>query len=271
MSKEKSATVPQPKTALPSQPNLTADDLARRFAALDSEAEEVTPEATEVVEEVTEVDADDATEVVEEESTETEIESETTAEEEADEAETKAEGEVDEDAVKLEYPKFKARVDKLTAQKKELETQLAAAQAKAAEQQQPEVVAVAPTESNPFSNLLTLESVTQEAQQAESVIKWATENSEGVVVKGKDGKETEYTSEQVAKIRYNAEKAIRSDLPKQWRYVQESQHFNTVAEAEYPWFKDKTSKDYVEAQAALKSFPELLRFAEHKVTARETL
>lgn len=265
MPKEIVATVPQPKPALTSKSNLTVDDLARRFAALDSEAEEVEAAPAKAEEVEAEVKADDATEVAEEVVTETEIAGETPTEEATEEEATEGEEEVAEDAVALEYPKFKARVDKLTAQKKELETKLAEAEAKAAKTPVSEVVATAPTADNPFSNLVTLESVTQELQQAESVIQWAVENSDGVVVKGKDGKETEYTAEEVAKIRYRAEKAVRSDLPKQWQYVQESQHFSTIAETEYPWFKDKTSSDYAEAQAALKAFPELLRFPEHRV------
>lgn len=269
MSKTIVASAPQLKTALSSKPNLTADDLARRFASFDDVAEKVeeTPKAKAEDATETEAKADDATEVVEEVAAETEIESETPVEEEvaAEEVATETTEEVVEDeAVKLEYPKFKARVDKLTAQKKELETQLAEAKAKA-EAPATEVVALAPTPANPFSNLVTLDSVTKELQQAESVLKWCAENSDGVVVKGKDGGETEYTSEEVAKIRYNAEKAIRSDLPKQWEYVQQAQHFAAVAETEYPWLKDKSSANYVEAQAALQAFPELLRFAEHRV------
>lgn len=270
MTNENTATVPQSKPALTSDRNLTADDLARRFAALDSVAEEVKAPAK--AEAKTEAEADDATEVVEEVEAENEIESETPAEDDAATDEVVAEtGEVEGDAATLEYPKFKARVDKLTAQKKELEAKLAEAEAKATTSPVPELVALAPTQSNPFSNLATLESVTKELEQAESVIKWAVENSDGVVVKGKDGTESEYTSEDVAKIRYNAEKAIRSDLPKQWQYVQEAKHFSTIAEAEYPWLKDKTSKNYTEAHAALQAFPELLRFAEHKVVVGDLI
>ena len=263
------ATVPHEKPALTSDRNLTADDLARRFAAFDDVAEEV--EAPAKAEAKTEAKADDATEVVEEVEAQDEIESETPVveEETAEEVVEETTEEVVEDGdVKLEYPKFKARVDKLTAQKKELEAKLAEATAKAeaaAATPAAEVVALAPTPANPFSNLATLDSVTKELQQAESVLKWCAENSDGVVVKGKDGAETEYTSEEVAKIRYNAEKAIRSDLPRQWEYVQQAQHFAVVAETEYPWLKDKSSANYVEAQAALQAFPELLRFAEHRV------
>lgn len=266
------ATVPHEKPALTSDRNLTADDLARRFAAFDDVAEEV--EAPAKAEAKTEAKADDATEVVEEVEAQDEIESETPVveEEAAEEVVEETTEEVVEDGdVKLEYPKFKARVDKLTAQKKELEAKLAEAEAKAATPPATEVVAVAPTSANPFSNLVTLDSVTKELQQAESVLRWVSENSDGVVVKGKDGVETEYTSEEVAKIRYNAEKAIRSDLPKQWEYVQQAQHFAVIAETEYPWLKDKSSANYVEAQAALQAFPELLRFAEHRVVVGDLI
>lgn len=272
MSKQIIASVPQSKPALTSDRNLTADDLARRFAAFDDVAEEV--EAPAKAEAKTEAETDDTAEAVEEVEAQNEIESETPVveEEAAEEVVDETTEEVVEDGdVKLEYPKFKARVDKLTAQKKELEVKLAEAEAKAATPTASEVVALAPSQSNPFSNLATLDSVTLELEQAESVLKWASENSEGVVVTGKDGVETEYTSEQVAKIRYNAEKAIRTDLPKQWSYLQQASHFAAVAETEYPWLKDKTSANYVEAQAALRAFPELLRFAEHRVVVGDLI
>ena len=219
--------MPHEKPALTSDRNLTADDLARRFAAFDDVAEEVVAPAK--AEAKTEAKADDATEVVEEVEAQDEIESETPVveEEAAEEVVEETTEEVVEDGdVKLEYPKFKARVDKLTAQKKELEAKLAEAEAKAATHPATEVVAVAPTSVNPFSNLVTLDSVTKELQQAESVLR---------------------------------------------EYVQQAQHFAVIAETEYPWLKDKSSANYVEAQAALQAFPELLRFAEHRVVVGDLI
>lgn len=278
MPKESAASVPQQeKPALFKKQNVTVDDIARHFASLESDAPEAKAEGgaeetdttDEVVAEGTQ-EVDDAAKAAEEtpetETTPEEESPDNSTEEETPEAEAET---TEDDPAKLEYPKFKARVDKLTAQKKELEAKVAELEAQ--QQSMSEAPPVASPSSNPFSNLNTLEAVRAEGQKAEEIIQWAIENAEGAVVKGKDGEETEYTSEEVAKIRYRAERAIRTDLPLQWEYVQQRQRFDAVAEQEFPWLKDKKSKEYGEAQQLIQYFPELTRFPAYRIAVGDLI
>jgi hypothetical protein len=287
MAKQTGATVQHDNTALKNQVSGDVDELTSRLLSLDSveekgESDEDKPkrqadDASTDAEEADETGADSTEEAPEEQSEGSEEAAEESEEESAESDEGKEGEETEggseeaadaetEDAVKLEYPKFKARVDKLTAQKKALEERLAALEAKinsSGESHKVEPLPVQP--SNPFSQLATEAEVRAEYARAEEVISWAEENEDGAVIKGKDGAEVEYTAEQVRAIRRNAERAIRTHLPSQQQYLRERARFDAVADKVYPWLGDRSSPEFAAAAEVLRAFPEIQRFPEFRV------
>ena len=168
----------------------------------------------------------------------------------------------------------KKRIDKLTAKRRELEEKVSVMEQelnslknfpKTAE---PEVK---PTAENPYLHLDSQSAVEAEIKQARDIRKWCELNPDGAVVTDANGKETEYTTEQIRNIKANAMDAIEEHLPKQLNYVRARQQFDVQAEAEYKWWKDKTSKEYQSAQGMLKAFPELRKFPDYKFVVGDYL
>lgn len=166
----------------------------------------------------------------------------------------------------------KKRFAKLTAKRREAEEQLRQQQAEVnrlreeleglkTERRPPPVS----TESNPFSGLTRQEDVDKEIAQARKVRRWCEENPDGAVVTDPSGKETEYTAEQIRKIRLNAVDALEEHLPRQLAYIRESAKWNQTAEQMFPWWKNRSSQQYQTAEQLLAQAPELKRFPNYKL------
>jgi hypothetical protein len=163
------------------------------------------------------------------------------------------------------------RIDKLTALRKTAEEQaellrgeVEELKAKVEAAKSTEVV-VKSDDSVPYANLNSIAEIEQEVAQARSVRRWCEENNHGVVVTNADGTETEYTSEDVKRIKLNAIDALEEHLPKRLNYVQTKSKVDSVAYKEYPWLKDKSSKERQIAEAFIKAFPQITRFPDYNV------
>lgn len=174
------------------------------------------------------------------------------------------------DPAELEYPKFKKRVDTLTAQKKEAQARIAELeqQLEQANQVQPkEAEAAAPaTAANPFLNITNYSDLRREEASTEGVIEWCDANEDGAVVKQADGSERDYTAKEIRDVRRNAEKALRKHIPAQHEYLRQREHFDQQAVESYNWWKDKTTAEYQQAAQVLRAFPELAKFPDYKLT-----
>lgn len=260
---------PQIKSTMGKAPDTL--DLARmidaQLSASDTETEETEVDADAEATEETE----DQTDVLSQDETE-ESSDDTAADEESTEDDSTEEGADTEDGEeadpKLEYPKFRKRVDELTRQKKDALEKAEKLEARIKEleeaRQEQSETSPPPTGDNPFAALKSLQEVRAEAQRAEDIIRWAIRNPDGAVVKTDKG-EVEYTAEQIAEIRYNAEKALRTDLPEHANYITQNEQFNRVAQDQFPWWKDKSAREYSEAMQVATAFPELKRFPEWKL------
>lgn len=162
----------------------------------------------------------------------------------------------------------KKRISKLSAAKRELEAQIAELKAKveqAATQPTPEA-APAPLPTNPYLHLDTQAKVDQEFAQARRVKRWCEENPDGATVPDpKTGRETEYTAEEIRRIKLNTLDALEEHLPKQLAYVQQRAQIDPQAEQTYNWWKDRSSAEYQQAQKMLQVFPELQKFPDFKM------
>ena len=188
-----------------------------------------------------------------------------------DESKTEAsEPTAEADPAELEYPKFKKRVDKLTAEKHEAQAQIEALKARLEElQSQPKSEERAPSPSpastNPFHHVQDYGAIKSEELNAEQVIEWCYQNEDGAVVKQANGAEREYDAKEVREIQRNAEKALRKHLPEQLEYLRARQHFDQEAVQSYGWWKDKAAIEYQQATQLLRAFPEMSRFPDYKI------
>jgi hypothetical protein len=163
------------------------------------------------------------------------------------------------------------RIDKLTALRKQAEEQADKLQkevdnlkAKVDSSKSTEVV-VKSDDAVPYANLNSIAEIEQEIAQARSVRRWCEENSNGVVVQNADGTETEYSYEDVKRIKLNAMDAMEEHLPKRLNYIQTKARVDSVAYKEYPWLKDKSSKERQIAESFIKAFPQITRFPDYNV------
>lgn len=163
----------------------------------------------------------------------------------------------------------KKRISKLAAAKRELEARIAELEAKIAQpapEPSAEVVTPVPLPSNPYLHLDTQAKVDAEIAQARRVKRWCEENPDGATVADpKTGKETEYTSEQIRRIKLNAMDALEEHLPQQLKYVQQRAQIDPLAEQTYTWWKDRSTPEYQQAQKMLQVFPELQKFPDWKM------
>jgi hypothetical protein len=164
------------------------------------------------------------------------------------------------------------RIDKLTALRKEAEAKAAQLEAQIADltlklntRPATEDAPVKATPDNPYLHLQSQAEVDAAFAEARRVRRWCEENADGATVKDKVGKETEYSAEDVRRIKLNALDALEEHLPKQLQYVNTRSQIDPMAESEYQWWKDRTTREYAIAQNMLKAFPEIRKFPDYKM------
>lgn len=271
------ANTGQAQNAPETQPKfdgLTVDQIADKFSeSLLSEPGETDLKGSEIKpEEETagEATAESEQEVLsQDETTETtEVESEQTEEDDESDEES-------EEDTERGLPKgVKKRIDKLTAKRREAEAEVErlrtemdalrqeASQKKPVQNHDPK---------NPYSHLSTPDQIQKELEQAKQIRRWCELNPDGATVTDKDGNETDYSAEEVRKIKIRALDAIEEHLPKQSRYLEQVNHMDQIAVKEYPWWKDKAARERVIAEKFLEAFPEIKRFPDYKVVVGDYL
>lgn len=267
---EQTQNVPETK---PKFDGLTVDQIADQFSAsflsepekTDLEGSEIKPEEETAAEATAESDQEVLSQTDTEETTEE-------TKDEAEEAE-KADEDEDEDTERGLPKGVKKRIDRLTAKRREaeaeveklrmeMETLRQEASQKPVQNHDPE---------NPYSHLTTAEAISKEMDQAKQIRRWCELNPDGATVKDKDGNETDYSAEEIRRIKIKAMDAMEEHLPKQHRYLEQVNHMDQIATKEYPWWKDKTTKEHVLAQKFLQVFPEIKRFPDYKIVVGDYL
>ena len=182
----------------------------------------------------------------------------------------------EEEATESENSEFQTkgvqkRIDKLTALRKQAEEQaeklkkeVEDLRTKVESSKSTEIV-VKSDDAVPYAHLNSIAEIEAEIAQARSVRRWCEENSNGVVVDNADGSQTEYTSEDVKRIKLNAMDALEEHIPKRLNYIQTKAKVDSIAYKEYPWLKDKASKERQIAEAFIKAFPQVTRFPDYNM------
>lgn len=197
-------------------------------------------------------------------SQETNTESEQEQSEDSEETEeTKSE----DDELERGLPKgVKKRIDKLSAKRREAEAEVERLRAEVERlSQEAEKPAQTPKSDNPYTNLKTLDEVSREAEQAKQIRRWCEMNPDGATVTDKDGNETDYSAEDIRRIKIKALDALEEHLPARAKYIEQYAQIEQVAHKEYPWWKDKSSSERQIADSFLKHFPEITRFPDYKM------
>jgi len=194
--------------------------------------------------------------------TETEAEQEKPEDSEETE-ETKS----DDDELERGLPKgVKKRIDKLAAKRREAEAEVERLKNELDRlSQEATKPAQNPTKDNPYANLSSLEEVSREVDQAKQIRRWCEMNPDGATVVGKDGKEVDYSAEEIRNIKIKALDAIEEHLPARAKYLQNYQQVEQIATKEYPWWKDRSSSERQIAESFMKHFPEIQRFPDYKM------
>jgi hypothetical protein len=161
---------------------------------------------------------------------------------------------------------FRKRIDKLTRQKKEalekaeaLERELNDAKTKL-EQTQSERPVPAVASNDPFADVWDASKLNHEWSKARNLKRWCEDNIDGCEVDGK-----EYSAEEVKQIKRRVEDALDLHIPNRARFLQNYQQIKPVAEQLYPWWKDRASTEYTEAQTVLRQLPQLSSLPEYQV------
>jgi hypothetical protein len=161
---------------------------------------------------------------------------------------------------------FRKRIDKLTRQKKEalekaeaLERELNDAKSKL-EQTQAERPVPAVASNDPFADVWDASKLNDEWSKARNLKRWCEDNIDGCEVDGK-----EYSADEVKQIRRRVEDALDLHIPNRARFLQNYQQIKPVAEQLYPWWKDRASAEYTEAQTVLRQLPQLSSLPEYQV------
>ncbi len=182
------------------------------------------------------------------------------------EAEAPSQSEEQVEQVNEEQTGVQKRIDKLTAQRKEaqekaetLERELETAKAKLQELESTPSTP-ASSKSNPLSDVWEFQKLNQIFEEARGVKRWCEDNSDGVVLQ--DGREL--SSKDVRDIKRKAEDNIEINIPQRVQYLQQFSKAKQEAETMFPFWKDRTSPDYLEAQGALKTIPEIKNHPEYQ-------
>jgi chromosome segregation ATPase len=198
------------------------------------------------------------------EAQQTDSESETNTETDTDGNEVHSQSEDEYEDVSRGVQK---RIDKLTAKRKEAEEELAKLRKEVDELKQ-----AAPSQRQsvvlpdvPHSDLNSVAEIEAEIAQARQVRDWAEANADGFNATDAEGNETHYDPAQIRQIKINAMKAIETTLPQRYQYIQTRDSIDNLVAKEYPWWKDKTSKERQVAEQFLDAFPHIRKFPDYKM------
>ena len=159
------------------------------------------------------------------------------------------------------------RINKLTAQRKEaqakaetLERELAEAKSKLEElSNKPEVTPTVASE-NPFADVWDDAKLTEEWNKARDLKRWCEDNQDGCDLNGR-----EYTREEIKQIRRKVEDALELHIPKRAAFIQNHRQIKPIAETIYPWWKDRSTVEYTEAQSVIRQMPQIAQLPEYQV------
>jgi phage host-nuclease inhibitor protein Gam len=182
---------------------------------------------------------------------------------EDDEEEIAEEPATPEDQQKVD--KRQKRINRLTRQKAQLETQLDSAVSEleqyrqALAQQRPgQTPQPVPSANQRLAHISDEVSLNQEIAKATSVIEWCDANADGLTTEGQDGTEKYHAPEQIAKWRREAEKVVL-DAPQRRDEIRTfgvaRNQYDQIAQQVWPELFDKSTAEHQAAAQLLAQYP----------------
>jgi len=166
---------------------------------------------------------------------------------------------------------YRKRIDKLTRQKKEalekaesLERELNDTKTKL--EQSADRPTSIQSAADPFSDVWEVSKLNDEWSKARNLKRWCEDNIDGCEIEGK-----EYSSDDVKQIKRRVEDALDVHIPSRARFLNNYKQIQPIAEQIYPFWKDRSSTQYTEAQAVLRQLPQLSALPEHQVLVGDFL
>lgn len=166
-----------------------------------------------------------------------------------------------------EHDGVQKRINKLTAQKKEaiakaeaLERELSEAKAKLDEiGNRPQETQPIASVDNPFADVWEDSKLGDEWRKARELKRWCEDNADGCELNGK-----EYTSDEIRSIRRRVEDALDVHIPARQQFLAGYRQIKPLAETAYPWWKDRSSTEYSEAQQVLRQMPQIASYPDYQ-------
>ena len=177
-----------------------------------------------------------------------------------------------EDQAEEEPSGYRKRIDKLTRQKREalekadeLERELNETKTKLEQNQSERPVPVV-NQTDPFADVLDAKKLDDEWTKARDLKRWCEDNIDGCEIGDK-----EYSSSEIKQIKRRVEDALDVHIPSRARFLNNYKQIQPIAEQIYPFWKDRKSAQYTEAQAVLRQLPQLSALPEHQVLVGDFL
>ena len=177
-----------------------------------------------------------------------------------------------EDQTEEEPSGYRKRIDKLTRQKREalekadeLERELNETKTKLEQNQSERPVPVV-NQTDPFADVWDAKKLDDEWTKARDLKRWCEDNIDGCEIGDK-----EYSSSEIKQIKRRVEDALDVHIPSRARFLNNYKQIQPIAEQIYPFWKDRKSAQYTEAQAVLRQLPQLSALPEHQVLVGDFL
>jgi hypothetical protein len=177
-----------------------------------------------------------------------------------------------EDQAEEEPSGYRKRIDKLTRQKREalekadaLEQELNETKTKLEQNQSDRPVPVT-NQTDPFADVWDAKKLDEEWNKARDLKRWCEDNIDGCEIGDK-----EYSSSEIKQIKRRVEDALDMHIPSRARFLNNYKQIQPIAEQIYPFWKDRKSAQYTEAQAVLRQLPQLSALPEHQVLVGDFL
>jgi len=182
-------------------------------------------------------------------------------------SEEKTENQADEESLG-----YRKRIDKLTRQKREaiekadeLERELNDTKSKLDKSQSERPVPVS-NQTDPFADVWDAKKLEEEWTKARNLRRWCEDNIDGCEIG-----EKEYSSNEIKQIKRRVEDALDVHIPSRAKFLNNYKQIQPIAEQIYPFWKDRSSTLYTEAQAVLRQLPQLSTLPEHQVLVGDFL
>ena len=250
-----SAPAPETHSDAPKKSNLSVAQAAARLLNMESEKAQAAAAQAEQIEQA-EIPSESISEVSEPAQAESAVAEEPEAQAEEPQGDDVPSQDISDDLKK----KIDKRIGKEVAKRKALEAQLneLKLQVQAAQQQQtsaPQPVVPLPQGAPPLAQIESASDLVALQQQAKDAKRFAQEQLDRDDFEPVRVGDTVLDRKALKTIIRNAERTLEDEIPQRAQFIQQRQAAQQLAYEKFPFLKDKSSPEYVQAQQAYMQMP----------------